>query len=70
MSSFEVEFVDGKKVVVDVATADQAKATTRAQRRAQVPPDTPRGAAEVKIRRVTPLDDSPAGERARRQAKE
>lgn len=57
MPQFEVEFVDGKKLVVDTATPEQAKAQTRNTRRGQLPPDTPRSAAEVKIKRVTPLDD-------------
>jgi len=56
MPKFEVEFLDGKKFVVDASTADQAKAKTRADRSATVPPDTPASAPEVKIKRVTPLD--------------
>lgn len=70
MPNFEVEFFDGKKLTVDCATADQAKALTRTQRRATVPPDTPASAGEVKIKRVTPLDDDTHGRGASRGRKE
>jgi hypothetical protein len=63
MPNFEVTFCDGKTLVVNTATADQAKQRTRTIRRAQVPPDTPASAAEVKIARVTLLDDAPLRER-------
>lgn len=57
MPKFEVEFVDGRRVVKTTDTADTAKAQARAERRSTVPPDTPRSAAEVKIARVTKLED-------------
>lgn len=57
MPKFEVRFCDDKTIVVDKDTADAAKAVARAQRRAGVPPDTPRSAPEVKIASVTRLSD-------------
>ena len=69
MPPFEVKFCDGKSVVIDTGTADDAKARARAQRRAGVPPDTPRSAPEVKIASVTNLEYDKQGHRvsARRQ---
>lgn len=55
MPNFAVVFVDGKTLVKNTDTADQAKAQARAERRQQVPPDTPRSAPEVKIASVTRL---------------
>jgi hypothetical protein len=57
MPKFEVKFCDDKTVVLDVDTADVAKARARAQRRSTVPPDTPRSAPEVKIASVTRIGD-------------
>lgn len=62
MPNFEVEFVDGTKHVIDTATADQAKQRARQKQRETVPADTPASAAEVKVKRVTALDDKPAGD--------
>lgn len=57
MPKFEVEFVDGKKLVKDRDTADQAKSEAKAERRMFVPRDTPNSAPEVKVARVTRLSD-------------
>jgi len=57
MPKFLVEFVDGKQVVKTTDTADQAKTQARTERRSTVPADTPRSAPEVKIARVTRLDE-------------
>jgi hypothetical protein len=56
MPKYEVTFVDGKKVVKDAPDPGSAKERARADRRGQVPPDTPRSAPEVKIARVSQLD--------------
>ena len=57
MPNFEVVFCDGKRIVKSAETADRAKSVARAERRASMPHDTPRSAAEVKIARVAKLDD-------------
>ena len=57
MAKYEVEFCDGKKAVRATDTAAEAKASAKAERRAHLPPDTPRSAAEVKVARVTLLPD-------------
>ena len=65
MSSFEVEFVDGTTMIKDTDTADQAKAQARTEQRAKYPADTPRSAAEVKIKRVTRLEERVASKSPR-----
>ena len=55
MPDFEVEFVDGSKVVKTTDTADQAKAQAKTDAFAKVPRDTPRSAPEVKVKSVTRL---------------
>lgn len=57
MPKFEVEFVDGTKIVKAADTPDIAKAQARQDQRAKVPADTPKSAAEVKIAKVTRLDN-------------
>lgn len=57
MPKFEVAFVDGKTVVKDKDTADQAKAEAKAERRAGLVRDVPASAAEVKVARVTRLEE-------------
>lgn len=57
MPRFEVEFVDGRRVVELCDTADIAKARAKASRRQLVPADTPRSAPEVKITRVSKLEE-------------
>ena len=56
MPRFEVEFVDGEKVVKDVDTGDIAKSQAKAERRANYPRDTPASAPEVKVKKVTRLE--------------
>lgn len=56
MPRYEVTFVDGKSIVRDAAHGDQAKREAKAERRREVPDDTPRSAPEVKVAKVTPLD--------------
>lgn len=56
MPKFEIEFVDGQKVVKEKNTADDAKAAAKHERRADLPRDTPRSAPEVKVARVTRLE--------------
>jgi len=55
MPKFEVAFVDGKKLVKDTNTADEAKAQAKQERRAPLPRDTPGSAPEVKVTSVTRL---------------
>lgn len=57
MPKFEVQFVDGKTIVKDKDTADQAKAEAKAERRVGLPRDVPASAAEVKVARVTRLEE-------------
>ena len=57
MPTYEVEFCDGKRLVRSASTAAEAKASAKLERRAHVPPDTPRSAAEVKVARVHVLED-------------
>jgi len=56
MPKFEVEFRDGKKIVRDANTADDAKTAAKHERRQDVPRDTPASAAEVKVALVTRLE--------------
>jgi len=56
MPKFEVEFRDGKKVVRDANTADDAKTQAKEERRRDLPRDTPASAAEVKVARVSKLE--------------
>ena len=56
MPKYEVTFCDGGTVIKTKNTAAEAKASARAERRAKLPPDTPRSAAEVKVARVTQLE--------------
>lgn len=56
MPKFEVEFVDGRKIVKEKNTADEAKASAKHERRADMPRDTPASAPEVKVKRVTRVE--------------
>jgi len=55
MPKFEIAFVDGKKIVKDAGTPDEAKAAAKQERRAPLPKDTPGSAPEVKVTSVTRL---------------
>lgn len=57
MPRFEVQFVDGTKVIKQTDTADQAKAQAKAEQRGKLPEDTPRSAPEVKVASVTRLTE-------------
>ena len=55
MPKFEIAFVDGKKLVKETSTADEAKAQAKQERRALLPRDTPGSAPEVKVTSITRL---------------
>ena len=57
MPKYDVEFCDGRHVVKTTNTAAEAKGQAKAQRRATLPPDTPRSAPEVKVARVTQVEE-------------
>lgn len=57
MPKFAIEFCDGRKIVKTTDTADQAKADAKAERRRSVPADTPASAPEVKVARITRLQE-------------
>lgn len=56
MAKFEIEFVDGKTIVKDANTADEAKSAAKHERRSPMPRDTPGSAPEVKVTRVIRLE--------------
>ena len=56
MPRYEVVFCDGKSLVKDAPSGDEAKRQAKAERTRECPPDTPRSAPEVKVERVVPLD--------------
>lgn len=62
MPTFEVEFLDGTKSIQKTSTADDAKRRARGEQLGKVPGDTPMSAPEVKIKRVTQLEDDGASE--------
>lgn len=57
MAKFEIQFVDGRKVVKEANTADEAKTMAKHEARAKLPRDTPGSAPEVKVTSVTRLQD-------------
>ena len=55
MNRFEVQFVSGKRVVMEANTADEAKTRAKQEARQGLPRDTPGSAPEVKVTSVTRL---------------
>lgn len=56
MPKFEIEFRDGRKVVKEANTRDDAKVKAKTERRQELPRDTPNSAAEIMVKRIEQVD--------------